>query len=107
MEGDECKRDLSLADTEENCKIVLFIEDPEGVIQNYEVTCNRLSGEIPGSNLYYSCWSCMLSSIAVAFRWKASQALRFAQAHAERQQQNEQNAGEGCIGEDNEDTANL
>ena len=103
MEGDECKSDLSVADTEGNCTVMLFIEDSEGVIRNYEVKCSQLPGTIPGSNLYYSCWSCMLSSIAIAFKWKASQALRFAQAQAERQQRSEQTSGEGYIGEDEED----
>jgi hypothetical protein len=32
----------------------------------------------------------MLSSMAIAFEWKAAQALKFAQAEAERQQQKEQ-----------------
>jgi hypothetical protein len=103
MEGDECKSDQSIADTAGNCTVILFIQDSEGAIYNYEVECKQLSGEIPGSNLYYSCWSCMLSAIAVAFKWKASQALRFAQAQAERQQRSEQDAGEGYIGEDDED----
>lgn len=105
MEGDECKRDFSVA--EGNCKIIFFVENTEGIIRNYEIACNQLSGAIPGSNLYYSCWSCMLSSIAVAFKWKASQALRFAQAKAERQQQSGQNAGDGYIAEENEGNTSL
>jgi len=47
----------------------------------------------------------MLSSIAVAFKWKASQALKFAQAQAERQQQNERDAGEGYVGEDEDNVS--
>lgn len=103
MEGDECKSDLSIADAAGNCKVVVFIKDSEGILRNYEVQCNQLSEEIPGSNLYYSCWSCMLSSIAVAFKWKVSQALTFAQAQAERRQQTRREAGEAYIGEDDED----
>ena len=105
MEGDECKSDLSVADIEGNCTVILLIEDSEGTMRNFEVKCNHLPGQIPGSNLYYSCWSCMLSSIAVAFKWKASQALKFAQAQAERQQQNERDAGEGYVGEDEDNVS--
>ena len=83
----------------------MFVEDAEGIIRNIEMNCNELKGEVPGSNLYYSCWSCMLSSIAVAFRWKASQALIFAQAQAVRQQRNERDFGEGDVGEDDENAS--
>mmetsp|Transcript_28024 Transcript_28024/g.60041 ORF Transcript_28024/g.60041 Transcript_28024/m.60041 type:complete len:378 (+) Transcript_28024:80-1213(+) len=104
-EGDECKSDLSVKDVEGNCTVILFVEDAEGIIRNIEMNCNELKGEVPGSNLYYSCWSCMLSAIAVAFRWKASQALIFAQAQAVRQQRNERDFGEGDVGEDNENAS--
>jgi hypothetical protein len=97
VEGDECTNNISVADTEENCVVILSIEDSGGVIREFQVKCNQFSGEIPGSNLYYSCWSCMLSSIAVAFKWKTSKALRFAQAQAERQRRSENDAGEGFV----------
>lgn len=42
---------------------------------------------MPGSNLYFACWACMLSSVAIALRWKAAKALKFAQSKAEREQQ--------------------
>jgi hypothetical protein len=35
---------------------------------------------IPGSNLYVAVWICLLASLNLAFRWKAQQALQFAQA---------------------------
>lgn len=38
---------------------------------------------IPGSNLYLSLWTCLLGSINLASRWKAQQALTFAQAQQE------------------------
>lgn len=107
MEGDQCTRGLSIDESEENCTIMLFLEDSAGAVHNYEVSCDDLSGEMPGSNLYYSCWSCMLSSIAVAFEWKASQALKFAQAQAERQQRSKQDVGNGYMGEENEDNVSL
>ena len=100
MEGDECENDISNADSDGDCFVTLFIEDSENILRKYEVKCNELPGEIPGSNMYYSCWSCMLSSIAIAFKWKASQALKFAQAQAERQQRSERDAREDYIGED-------
>lgn len=45
---------------------------------------------VPGSNLYFAAWICFFSSLSVTFRWKAAQALQFAQAQQERRQQKEQ-----------------
>jgi hypothetical protein len=39
---------------------------------------------IPGSNLYLSVWTCLLASLNLASRWKAQQALQFAQARQEK-----------------------
>ena len=100
MEGDECENNIFDAASDKDCFVTLFIEDSGSVIRKYEVRCNDLPGEIPGSNMYYSCWSCMLSSIAIAFKWKASQALKFVQAQAERQHRCEQGTGDECIDED-------
>ena len=50
----------------------------------------RFSRYVPGSNLYFACWACMLSSVAVALKWKAAKALKFAQSQAERQQQQQE-----------------
>ncbi|VEU44155.1 unnamed protein product [Pseudo-nitzschia multistriata] len=98
MEGDECKSDIATrpVDIKTNCTVSLFIEDSAGKISNHIVNCDQLvtGEEFPGSNLYYACWSCMLASIAIAFKWKASQALRFAQAQAEQQQRYDQDAEE-------------
>ena len=47
---------------------------------------------MPGSNMYYACWACMLSSIAIGFKWKAAQALKFAESQAERQQKQQNDA---------------
>jgi hypothetical protein len=35
---------------------------------------------VPGSNLYLATWICLGASLNIAFRWKAAQALQFAQA---------------------------
>jgi len=108
VEGDECKSNLStsVGDSGTNCTIILFMEDSEGSIRKHIESCAPLEERVPGSNLYYACWSCMLSSIAIAFKWKASQALRFANAQAERQQRNERETGDGFAGEDGEDNLN-
>jgi len=44
---------------------------------------------MPGSNLYFACWTCMLSAVAIAFKWKTAKAVNFAQAQAQQQQQAE------------------
>ena len=41
---------------------------------------------MPGSNLYFACWACTLSSVAVALKWKAAKALKFAESNAAREQ---------------------
>jgi uncharacterized membrane protein len=46
------------------------------------------SVNIPGSNLYIAVWTCLLSSLNLVARWKAQQALQFAQAQQQRQQAN-------------------
>jgi hypothetical protein len=35
---------------------------------------------VPGSNLYLATWICLGASLSITFRWKAAQALQFAQA---------------------------
>ena len=84
MEGTQCKVDI---DAGMNCTVILFTEDSNGVVRKNEVECGMLPRQVPGSNLYYASWACMLSSIAIALQWKAAQALSFAEAQTERQQQ--------------------
>jgi len=36
--------------------------------------------QVPGSNLYLAVWVCLFASFNVALRWKAAQAIQFAQA---------------------------
>jgi hypothetical protein len=87
MEGSECKSDFSSGATwrspsynitDQNCTIILYYENLQGQILNYTVPCTELPRDIPGSNLYYGVWVCLLSSIDIALKWKAAQALRFA-----------------------------
>lgn len=49
---------------------------------------------VPGSNLYFAAWICFFSSLSVSFRWKAAQALQFAQAQQEQQNKQLQQRGE-------------
>jgi hypothetical protein len=41
---------------------------------------------IPGSNLYFFSWAALLSSLNIVFRWKAAQAMQFAQTKKDRKQ---------------------
>ena len=57
---------------------------------NVTVPCDSLAETtlptvefVPGSNLYLSVWTCMAASIHLLLRWKAQQALQFAQAQQE------------------------
>jgi hypothetical protein len=50
------------------------------------IPCSEKERQVPGSNLYFACWSCMLSMVYVVLRWKAAQAIKFAQAREDRQQ---------------------
>jgi hypothetical protein len=52
----------------------------------------RIQRLMPGSNLYFACWCCTLSAIAIALKWKTAKALNFAQA-----QQQQQAAAEAAI----------
>jgi hypothetical protein len=65
----------------ENCTISLVGSDQERLTYNCYDTINR---SIPGSNLYFSVWCCLGATLNIALRWKAQQALQFAQAQNER-----------------------
>lgn len=81
MSGNQCLRHPgNIVPVDVNCSIV---------IDEVSVFCGDIPEQVPGSNLYFACWLCMLSSMAIAFKWKAAQALKFAQAKAERQQKKE------------------
>lgn len=79
MSGNQCLRNPgNILPVELNCTIV---------VEDLVIPCSEIPEQIPGSNLYFASWCCMLSSMAVALKWKAAQALKFAQAEAERLQQ--------------------
>lgn len=83
--GNKCSRDdLSLQ--VENCTIVVFEALDDGTYQRVEIECNDLPRQVPGSNLYFALWTCFFASLNISFRWKAQQALQFAQAQQEKRQ---------------------
>lgn len=56
--------------------------------------CDVEDGRVPGSNLFLSSWAAFLSSLAITVRWKAAQALRFAQAQETQRRKAEKEVGE-------------
>lgn len=60
-----------------DCDISVSTTDSDGVVRTYTVDGCLI---FPGSNLFLAAWSCLISSLIIAFRWKAAQALQFAQA---------------------------
>jgi hypothetical protein len=78
-----------------NCVISYQVENQDtGTMEMVQLPCSQLlspsqnetRGGLPGSNLYFAAWICFFSSLNVTFRWKAAQALQFAQAQQEREQ---------------------
>lgn len=86
MEGNQCYRDQTFSYQLENCTLVIYQQDSAGTIVRYELECADVPRQIPGSNVFFASWFCMLSAIHVAFRWKAAQAIKFAQAKQEQEQ---------------------
>jgi hypothetical protein len=68
-----------------------------------EIPCGEIARQIPGSNLYFACWSCVLSIVYVAMRWKRAQAIKFAQAREERKQKELEGIGDEIDGDDDDD----
>lgn len=88
--GNKCSRD-SLSLRVENCTILLYERvglDEEGnsIVEQETLQCADLPRQVPGSNLYFASWICFFASLSISFRWKAQQALQFAQAQEEKQQ---------------------
>ena len=99
MEGNQCNRDDRFTFQTENCTLVLYQQDEAGTIVRYELECGDVPRQIPGSNVFFASWACMLSVVHVAFRWKAAQAIKFAQAKQEREQRSMSGAGGGGGGD--------
>lgn len=82
-----------------NCSFIVILKDNT----TEEYSCYYVAGqEVPGSNLYLFTWLCLASSIHLCFRWKAQQALQFAQA-SEQQAKEEGSDDEGDEDDDEEE----
>jgi hypothetical protein len=78
-----------------------FIQPSQNLTRG-EMSCLEAeSRNRPGSNLYLAVWACMGASINITLRWKAQQAMQFAQAVQNRQLGNEngnnKNSGGGGL----------
>ena len=85
--------------------IVVDLKDSSGAITTVSIPCSEKKRQVPGSNLYFACWFCMLSMVYVVLRWKAAQAIKFAQAREERQKKplDGMDGGDSDIDGDNDD----
>lgn len=65
------------------------------------VSCTDvLDRQIPGSNLYLASWICFFASFNITLRWKAAQAIQFAQA--QHRKADEQAAAEDDVASERE-----
>jgi len=88
ISGSQCSR-YDISPRAENCTIVLYERKSTHnghIFQQVDIGCNDLSRKIPGSNLYFALWLCFFASLNISFRWKAQQALQFAQTQQEKRQ---------------------
>ncbi|KAG7345309.1 hypothetical protein IV203_032840 [Nitzschia inconspicua] len=106
MEGNQCYRDPTAIE-KENCTIILYLTDTSGADSRFEVACEQLPRQVPGSNLYFACWFCLLSAFNVALRWKAAQAMNFARAREEQELKELANKGEDGSSDGNDDVGNV
>jgi len=79
MAGSGCHPDFDIYAID-NCTVVVTDEvDGQNVTESRG--CDVLfAQDVPGSNLYFFTWFCLLASVNITLRWKAAQALQFAQA---------------------------
>lgn len=79
--GSGCKPDIDQGDFE-NCTVLVSRFNKTANETYYEsLTCQSLyANEVPGSNLYVFVWAGLFCSINLTLRWKAAQAVKFAQA---------------------------
>lgn len=99
-----------------NCTLELTSFNAEGLFQVVRTPCgNAIDHSAPGSNLYLFTWLALASSVNIGLRWKAQQALQFAQArnkaamdqaHLEDNDDDDDNDDDSIIDEDDfEDAA--
>jgi hypothetical protein len=83
--GTMCTRESREIFNQPDCYVVL------DAMQNFEyaqaVKCSDFPRQVPGSNMYFAAWTCFAASLNITFRWKAAQALQFAQAQHEKEMQ--------------------
>ena len=85
--GSQCSPD-SLGLQVQNCTIVIYqLVDGEDEPVRIEQECGDLPRQVPGSNLYMAVWICFFAAVNISLRWKAQQAIQFAQAQQERRVQ--------------------
>jgi hypothetical protein len=76
-----------------------FIQPSQNLTRG-EISCLEAeSRNRPGSNLYLAVWSCMGAAINITLRWKAQQAMQFAQAAQNRQLGSENGNGKNSGGD--------
>lgn len=92
LTGTQCGRD-DVTIQAENCTIIIYekVWDEDlnkAILNEKQIGCGELPRQVPGSNLYFATWTCFFASLNISFRWKAQQALQFAQAQQEKRQRN-------------------
>jgi hypothetical protein len=84
--GSGCKLDdWNLGDVI-NCTVIVRRNNTNGTYTEESIPCSKVirADSVPGSNLYFCVWGALLAAVNIALRWKAAQALQFAQT-AQRQ----------------------
>lgn len=85
--GSQCSRDSVDLRLPENCTVVIYEEvDGSDELVRIEQDCGDIPRQVPGSNLYMAVWICFFAAVNISLRWKAQQALQFAQAQQERRE---------------------
>jgi hypothetical protein len=110
LTGTQCVRDARDFMEDTDCAIVILgtgTGDDANITILDSMQCSELPRQIPGSNMYFAVWIAFAASINISFRWKAQQALQFAQAQEQKAKQAQLGGGEGGTnGEDNNNDNN-
>ena len=84
LTGSMCSRESQAIFAMDECYVVLDYGDDNSV---EALKCTDFPRQVPGSNLYFSAWTCFAASLNITFRWKAAQAIQFAHAQHEKEMQ--------------------
>jgi hypothetical protein len=82
--GSSCKPQDLYLDGISNCTVVVVTEVNDTYTSDNQECIDLFRKDIPGSNLYFCVWGSLLAAVNITLRWKAAQALQFAQT-AQRQ----------------------